>query len=171
MSSRCRTYRPVTKLAAANCNRCKPFKRKSSALRACVELRYLCSKQHLAYNSRNKSNGFSVLETVIQLKIPSHNLLIKTNQPILYSVIPLSTNMASLSQKEVAEAVIWSNTNLKVFFQCDVIKLMTKSAGERQIRTWEYLKIETSVASQKTSFLLCSIQEFFPHCIEKYFAT
>ena len=47
-----------------------------------------------------------VLETVIQRKIPSHNLLIKTTQPISYLVIALSTDMASLSQTGLAEALI-----------------------------------------------------------------
>ena len=121
MSSRFRTYRPVTKLAAANCNRRKPFKGNSSALRKRLHWSSAITVANNIWHTTAVINR-TVLETVLQ---PSHDLLIKTTQPIPsyteFSHCFVDQHGLLVPKRSCGSCNL--NQYQSFFFQCDIIKL------------------------------------------------
>ena len=118
----------MTKLAAANCNRCNPFKGNSSALRKRLELRYHCSKQHLALNSRNKSYGFRDSLTAFSLLVNQNN---SAHTPSYTEFSHCFVDQRGLLVPKRSCGSCNLNQYQSFFFQCDIIKLTLQSESNK----------------------------------------
>lgn len=144
MSSRSRTYRPWQSLLL----RIVIVASLSKGIRAHFVSAW-SSAITVANNIWHKTAEINrtVLETVIQRKIHSHDLLIKTTQPIPsyteFSHCFVDQHGLLVSKRSSGSC----NLNQYQSFFFFNVTLLNRLCNQNQIRTWEYFKVKTSVAS------------------------